>query len=291
MVNKMSEVKQYLTKDGNIFESLVELGGANPKEYDLKLLQAAEARVIKGTNKTLRTALNSLAGFKNMKNDGVKVKEVKDAEFDEYGLSDSFYTEQQMNTIRKAIDRYHEGYDIATPFQENGVIQLAKYELMMNELGAKIAQHPTKDDIASLKMIQDLHAKLNNDMKFTTRQSVGDANSEDMFTNAVVEYEKRFKEDYFAFEHIEDRDAMQDILIKFADRVVDFMKESPTYYHFKKKMSDELDLKPKDLDLVGRFTIEEFYDFLQINADRKMIQEKNDLTFDDNFKDRGEDSE
>lgn len=287
----MSEVKEYLTKDGQIFESLVELGGANPKDYDLKLLQAAEARVIKGTNKTLRTALNSLAGFKNMKNDGVKVKEVKDAEFDEYGLSDSFYTQQQINTIRRSIDRYHEGYDIATPFQENGVIQLAKYELMMNELGAKIAQNQTKDDITSLKSVQDLHAKLNNDMKFTTRQSVGDANSEDMFTNAVVEYEKRFKEEYFEFEHIEDRDAMQEILIKFADRVVDFMKESPTYYHFKKKMSDELDLKPKDLELIGRFTIEEFYDFLQINADRKMIQEKNDLTFDDTFKDRGDDDE
>ena len=284
----MSEVKQYLTKDGEIFESLVELGGANPKEYDLKLLQAAEARVIKGTNKTLRTALNSLAGFKNMKNDGVKVKEVKDAEFDEYGLSDSFYTPQQMNTIRRAIDRYHEGYDIATPFQENGVIQLAKYELMIAELGAKIAQHPNKDDISSLKMIQDLHAKLNNDMKFTTRQSVGDANSEDMFTNACIDYEKRFRGEYFAFEEVEDRDAMQDIMIKYADRIIDFMKESPTYFHFRKKIADELDVKPKELALIGLFTIEEFYDFLQINADRKMIQEKNDITFDDNFKDKGD---
>ena len=284
----MSELKKCITKDGETFETYVELGGANPKDYDLQILQTAEKRVLNGTNKTLRTALNSIGGMRNMKNEGVKVKDVKDAEFDEYGLSEAFYTAQQIATIRRAIDRYHEGYDIATPYQENGVIQLARYELMMRELEAKIAQSPNKDIIASLKMIQELHAKLNNDMKFTTRQSVGDANSEDMFTNACIDYEKRFRGEYFAFEEVEDRDAMQDIMIKYADRIIEFMKESPTYFHFRKKIADELDVKPKELALVGLFTIEEFYDFLQINADRKMIQEKNDITFDDNFKDKGD---
>jgi hypothetical protein len=284
----MSEVKQYLTKEGEVFETLVELGGANPKDYDLTLLQAAEARVIKGTNKTLQTALNSLSGFKNFKNDGVKVKDAKDAEFDEYGLSDSFYTQQQMNYIRSSIDKYRNGYDIATPYQETGVIQLAKFEWTITELGTKIAQNPKKDDIASLKMIQELHAKLSNDLKLTTRQSVGDANSEDMFTNACIDYEKRFRGEYFAFEEVEDRDAMQEVMIKYADRIVDFMKESSTYFHFRKKIADELDVKPKELKQIGLFTIEEFYDFLQINADRKMIQDKNDLTFDDNFKDKGD---
>ena len=56
----MSEGKQYLTKDGHVFESLVELGGANPKEYDLKLLQAAEARIIKGNKKTIRKKIKRL---------------------------------------------------------------------------------------------------------------------------------------------------------------------------------------------------------------------------------------
>jgi hypothetical protein len=161
----------------------------------------------------------------------------------------------------------------------------------MTELGARIAQNPNKEDIGNLKIVQELHAKLSNDLKLTTRQASGDANSEDMWANACVDYESRYRNAYFDFDEVEERDQLQEIIITNADKIFEYMSNSPTYYHFRKQIADNMDMKAAHLENIGLFTIEEFFDFLKINEDRKMIGERIESTFDESFVDAKGDDE
>lgn len=283
------DYQEFLSKDEQVFKTLVDIGEVDTKEYDLKTLLQAEKRVIRGTNKTMQSALNSITSLRqNQKQKSAKV-DIKDVEFDEYGLSPAFYSENQIKFIRQRIDNYHNGFDIATPYQQQGVIQLAKNEWTIAELQMKIAIEPSKEDIASLKIITEIHAKQSNDLKLTPRQANGDANSEDILSNVCIAYEDRYRNTAFEFSHIDERDRLEKIMIDNADKIVNLMSESKTYFHFKDALAKTVELKAGDVDEIGYFTIEEFFDFLKINEDRKMIADKNELTLDENFKDVGDD--
>lgn len=280
----MEEANQYLTEDGLIFETLLDIGKVNPKEHPLDLLKMAEVRVIRKTNKTFEAAVNSVKALKRGK--GKKSDENSNLEFDEYGLNEELYTLQQINFIRETIQSYYDAHDISTPYQKSGVIRLAKLECTINELEASVARSKHKDDISNLKSLQGMHKDLSDGLKLTTKQATEGSKGEDAFANACVAFEERFRNDTFNFENIELKDQLADIMIANAPRIMKLIDESPTYFHFKKALAETVKLKAADVDEIGYFTIEEFFDFRKINEDRGMIEAKNENTRDENFVDR-----
>lgn len=280
----MAEAKQYLTEDGLIFETLLDIGKVNPKDYPLELLQTAEVRVLRKTNKTFEAAVNSVKALKRGRSK--KSEDHSNLELDEFGLNEELYTPQQISFIRQTIQSYHDAHDISTPYQKSGVIRLAKLECTINELEATVAQNKHKDDISNLKNLQSMHKDLSDALKLQTKQANDGDKGEDAFANACIAFEERFRNDTFAFENIELKDRLQNIMIDNATRITKLIDSSPTYYHFKKALAETVGLKAGDVDEIGYFTIEELFDFRKINEDRGMIQAKNDNTLDPNFVDR-----
>ena len=278
-----TEVHEYLTKDGLIFRTIVDIGKVNPKDYTLELLQMAETRVMRGTNRTLETAINSIRSLKRGKK--VTMEGKSRFEFDEYGLNEALYTPQQIKFIKETIENYYDGYDISTPYQKSGIIRLAKLECNINELEASIAKKKDKEDINNLKMLTDMHSKLSDNLKLTTKQADGGEKDEDAFAKACIAFEERFRNATFEFENIEIKDKMSEIMIENAPIIMKLIDESPTFYHFKKALAGKAGLKPADVDEIGYFTIEELFEFKKINEDRAMINNKNENTIDPNFVD------
>ncbi|QJT70424.1 hypothetical protein [Microcystis phage MaeS] len=280
----MAEANSYLTEDGLIFETLLDIGKVNPKEYPLEVLEMAETRVNRGTNKTLQAAINSIKalkrGKKSLKDDSA------DQEFDEYGLNEELYTPQQIKFIRSTIQSYYDAHDIATPYQRSGVVRLAKLECSINEVEATIAKAKNKDDITNLKSLQSMHKDLSDALKLQTKQATEGTKGEDAFANACIAFEERFRNDPFEFENIELKDRLMEIMINNAPRIVKLIDESATYFHFKKALADTVALKAHDVNEIGFFTIEELFDFKKIYEDRNMIETKNENTRDDNFVDK-----
>jgi hypothetical protein len=280
----MAEANRYLSEDGQVFETLLDIGKVNPKEFPLELLLMAETRVTRGTNKTFQAAINSIKALK--RGNKKKTDDNANQEFDEFGLNEELYTAQQIKFIRDTIQSYYDAHDISTPYQKSGVIRLAKLECSINELEGTIAQAKNKDDISNLKSLQSMHKDLSDALKLQTKQATEGTKGEDAFANAVIAFEERFRNDPFEFENIEIKDRMMDIMINNAPRIMKLIDESATYFHFKKALAESAGLKPKDVNEIGFFTIEELFDFRKINEDRQMITNKNEFTRDDNFVDK-----
>lgn len=280
----MAEANRYLTEDGLLFETLLNIGKVNPKEYPLEVLEMAENRVNRGTNKTFQAAINSIKALK--RGNKKKADEAANYEMDEFGLNEELYTTQQIKFIKDTIQAYYDAHDISTPYQKSGVIRLAKLECNINELEATVAKSKNKDDITNLKNLQSMHKDLSDALKLQTKQATEGSKGEDAFANACIAFEERFRNDNFEFENIELKDKLTNIMIDNAPIIMKLIDESPTYYHFRKALADTIGMKPSDAEEIGYFTIEELFDFRKVNEDRKMIEFKNENTRDDNFVDR-----
>lgn len=281
----MEEANKYLTKDGLTFETILDIGKVNPKDYALHVLEMAETRVLRKTNKTFEAAINSVKSLKQgtgkKKND-----DNSNQEFDEYGLNDELYTPQQIKFIRETIQSYLDAHDISTPYQKSGIIRLAKLESNINELEVAVARKKHKEDINSMKELQTMHKNLSDALKLQTKQTTDNDKGEDAFANACIAYEERFRNDIFQFDNVELKDRMMNIMIDNAPRIMKLIDESPTYFHFRKALAESAGLRAVDASEIGYFTIEELFDFKKINEDRGMIDTKNESTRDDNFIDR-----
>lgn len=282
----MDKAREYLTQDGLVFKTLLEIGNVNPKQFPLELLEIAEQRVLKGTNKSLEAAVNSIKSLRRGGKKSSKIDESVNAELDEFGLNEELYSPQQIRFIREVIQSYYDAHDITTPYQKSGVIRLAKLECNINELEIAVAQTKNKDDITNLKSLTEMHAKMSENLKLTTRQATEGNKGEDAFANACIAFEERFRNSTFDFENIEIQDQMQEIMILNVNRIMKLIDDSATYYHFKKAMAESVGLKPNDINEIGYFTIEQLFDFKKINEDRGMIERKNENTRDENFVDR-----
>lgn len=282
----MAEANKYLTLDGLTFETILDIGKVNPKEYPLDLLKMAEVRVIRKTNKTFEAAVNSVKALRRGK--PKKNDENSDHEFDEFGLSEELYTSQQINFIRETIQNYYDGYDISTPYQKSGVIRLAKLECNINELEVAVARSKHKEDISNLKNLTEMHAKMSENLKLTTKQATEGDKGEDAFANACIAFEERFRNDTFQFDNVVLKDQLMNVMIDNVSRIMKLIDESPTYFAFRKTLAETVGLKANDALEIGYFTIEELFDFKKINEDRGMIENKNESTRDSNFVDREE---
>lgn len=281
----MAEANKYLTQDGLIFETLLDIGKVNPKEFDLEVLEMAETRVNRGTNKTFQAAINSIKSLKRG-NSKKKSEDISNLEYDEFGLNEELYTPQQISFIKDTIQAYYDAHDISTPYQKSGVIRLAKLECNINDLEVAVARTKHKDDITNLKNLQSMHKDLSDGLKLTTKQATDGDKGEDAFANACIAFEERFRNDTFEFENIELKDRLMNVLIDNAPRIMKLIDDSKTYYHFRKTLAEQIGLKPNDAVEIGYFTIEELFDFKKIHEDRKMIVTKNENTRDENFVDR-----
>ena len=273
----------YLTRDDKEFKTNVTLGKVNTKDYDLELLELAEQRVQKGTNKSVETALKSLVHLKKGKASIGRKTDPTELELDEFGLHPDLYTPQQMNMIKSIIEDYYATADVSTPFQKSGVVRLAKMQANITELEINVAKKMLKDDIEKLDKLNAMFLKLSDSLKLTTKQASDGAKGEDILSNACIAFEETFANDKFEFPSIELRDRLQEVLISKADKIVQLIGESKTYYHFKKALIENTGLEMSDAEDIGEFTIAELFDCFKIFEDRKMIEEKNEVTYDDSI--------
>ena len=220
--------QEYLTRDDKVFKTNVTLGKVNTKDYDLELLELAEQRVQKGTNKSVETALKSLVHLKKGKASIGRKSDPNELELDEYGLHPELYSPQQINLIRKIIESYYSTADVSTPFQQSGVIRLAKLEANIAEVEILVAKKKLKEDIEKLKELSTMHLKLSDSLKLTTKQAADGAKGEDVFANACIAFEETFANDKFDFPSIEIRDRLQEVVISKADQVVELIRTSKT---------------------------------------------------------------
>lgn len=277
-----SSINEYITHDGLVFKTLLDIGHVQTKEYDLEILEKAEGRVQRGTNKTLQAALNSLKSLKQSNK-----KSANGDEFDEFGLNDE-YTNNQKKFIRDTIQGYYDAHDISTPYQKSGVIRLSKLECTITELEVNVTKNKKKEDIESLQKLQAMHKSLSDALKLQTKQATDGDKSEDILANACIDYEARFSNDEFHFEDIEEKERLLELITVNADNVLQDIRESANYFAFKKRLVQKLDGKVSSVDNVGKITIEELFDCYRLWEDRKMIQSKIDSTIDTNFIDRGD---
>jgi hypothetical protein len=273
----------FLTRDDKEFKTNVTLGKVNTKDYDLELLELAEQRVQKGTNKSIETALKSLVHLKKGKASIGRKSDPNELELDEYGLHPDLYTPQQISLIKKIIESYYTTADVSTPFQQSGVIRLAKLEANIAEVEILVAKKKLKEDIDKLEKLNTMHLKLSDSLKLTTKQASDGAKGEDILSNACIAFEETFANDKFEFPSIELRDRLQEVLISKADLIVKLIGESKTYYHFKKALIENTGLEMSDAEDIGEFTIAELFDCFKVFEDRKMIEDKNATTYDDSI--------
>ena len=283
--------KEYLTEDDLVFKTMLDIGKVNPKEYPLKVLELAEKRVLRKTNKTFETAINSVKSLQ--RGSSKKKDDAIEYEVDEYGLSEELYSPSQIKFIRETIQSYYDAHTITTPYQKSGIIRLAKLECNINDLEVSVARSKHKEDINNMKELQKMHKELSDALQLQTKQAKEGDKGEDAFANAVIAFEERFQNDQFEFENIETKDKMSEIMINNADRITKLIDESKTYFAFRKAIAESAGLKAHEVNEIGYFTIEELFDFKKQQEDRSLIENKNEDARDPNFVDResGEEDE
>jgi uncharacterized protein YerC len=287
----LAKASDFLTKDDQIFKTILDMTGVNSKSYDLEQLLQAERRVHNGTNKTIKTALNSIASLKRgnkKESNNNSSKDIQNVEFDEFGLSEDIYTQQQIKFIRERIQDLQDNNNISSSYQRQGVIRMAKLESTITELEAlnAMSRGMDKDLMDNLKKANDMYAKVVSDMKLTPRQANDGEKGEDAFANAVIAYDEKFRFESFQFEDLERREGLAELIISNADKIVQLINGSSTFFHFKKSLAETVDLKAADIQEIGEFTIEDLFEFKKIHEDRKIVVAKNEFTRNPDFVDR-----
>ena len=187
--------QEYFTSDDQTFKTTVEMGGAVPRNYTLEELLTAEARVIRGTNKNLQTALNSIVKLKKHGKTKASAKLIKELSLDEYGLEAKFFSEQQILFIKKKIEEYEAVYDTSDPFSKETIVEMAKNRLKTAEVEMKML---TSDNPNFIKQKTDLRkdfSSMAGDLKILPSQKKTEDRSKGRTSLAeiVMRYEARKK--------------------------------------------------------------------------------------------------
>lgn len=185
------EIKSYVTSDGQVFKTTLDIGEVNPKEYSLDDLERAEKRVHKGTNKTLQTALNSIVHLRKGSKKKVTTASLKEVELDEYGLDPNLYTEFQIKFIHKKVKEFEAVYDASTPFAKETIIEMAKNRLKNAEVEAKMLN---SDNPTFIKQKTDLRkdfSSMAEDLKLLPKQKKEEDRSKNR--NSLAEMVRRYE--------------------------------------------------------------------------------------------------
>ena len=192
----MSNIPEYVTADNKLFKTTLELGDVNPKQFDLDILERAESRVLKGTNRSLRTALNSLGGLKKgSKKKTVNSAMIRDIELDEYGLDPALYSEAQINYIVKKVKEFRATYNHDTPFENETIIEMAKNRLKTAEVEAKMLNSDDEKLINQKTKLRTDFSSMAKDLKIKPDQKneQDKSKSRTSLAEMVLRYESRRK--------------------------------------------------------------------------------------------------
>lgn len=189
----MTEIRKYVTLDEEIFKTVVDIGDVDPKLFTLEHLTVAEKRVIKGTNKTLRAALNSTRSM--MQKNSKSSKKISQVELDEYGLDPSLYTEQQINFIHKKIKQFSDVYDVSSPFAYETIIEMAKNRLKTAEVEAKMIGSDNASHVRQKTDLRKDFSAMAQDLKMRPKDHKDQDKSKtrNSFTEMVRRYEARIR--------------------------------------------------------------------------------------------------
>lgn len=184
-------IKRYVTSDGEVFETTLDIGKVDCKLYTLYHLSIAEKRVHAGTNKTLQAALNSTKAIakKNQKSN----KNIEGAKFDEYGLDTSVYSERQLDFLRNKMEEFENVYEPSSPFEKESIGILASISLKMNEVRVKMITSDDQSYVRELKDLREMFSNIAGDLKLRPKdkKEVDKSKGRTSLAEIVMRYEAR----------------------------------------------------------------------------------------------------
>lgn len=183
------EIKSYVTSDEQVFKTTLDIGDVNPKLYTLYHLEMAEKRVIKGSNRNLKTALGSTRAL--AKKNQTSAKALSGADFDEFGLDPSVYTKKQIKFIHKKIEEFNGMYEASTPFEKETLGLMATTVLKMSEIKAKMISTDSEKYIKQLDSLRKMFSDMAGDLKARPKDKKDDDMSKSR--NSLAEMVRRYE--------------------------------------------------------------------------------------------------
>lgn len=184
-----NEIKSYVTSDGQVFKTTLDIGDVDPKLYTLNHLEMAEKRVIKGSNKNLKTALGSTRAL--AKKNQTTAKSLSDAQFDEYGLDPSIYTKKQIDFVHQKIREFEAQYESSTPFEKETIGMMAVTLLKITEIKAKMISSDSNNYVKQLKDLREMFSKMAEDLKLRPKDKKEEDRSKNR--NSLTEMVRRYE--------------------------------------------------------------------------------------------------
>lgn len=185
----MSEIKTFVTSDGQVFKTTLDIGEVDPKLYTLYHLEMAEKRVITGKNKSLKTALGSTRALAKKNQTSAKV--LAEADFDEYGLDPSIYTQKQINFVKGKIDEFEAQYESSTPFEKETIGMMAVTLLKITDIKAKMISSDNPSAIKNLKDLREMFSKMAGDLRLRPKDKKEEDRSKNR--NSLAEMVRRYE--------------------------------------------------------------------------------------------------
>lgn len=187
------EIKTYVTKDGKVFKTTLDIGEVDPKLYTLEHLEVAEKRVHRGTNRNLKGALGSTRAL--MQKNRTRPSAFKGSKFDEYGLDKSIYSEEQIEYVHEKIKEYEEDYESSTPFEKDTIANMAKTSLKLNQLEAKMMQSDDKKIVDQYTSLRREFSNMAGDLKHRPKDQKNEdlSKSRTSLSQIVFNYENRIR--------------------------------------------------------------------------------------------------
>lgn len=183
------EIKSYVTSDEQVFKTTLDIGEVDPKLYTLYHLEMAEKRVIKGSNKSLKTALGSTRAL--AKKNQVSTRNVSEAGYDEYGLDPSIYTEKQIEFVKNKIEEFENIYQSATPFEKETIGMMATILLKITEIKARMISVDSDKYVKQLKDLREMFSKMAEDLKLRPKDKKEEDKSKNR--NSLTEMVRRYE--------------------------------------------------------------------------------------------------
>jgi len=183
------ELKTYVTSDGQVFKTTLDIGDVNPKLYTLYHLEMAEKRVIAKKNKSLQTALGSTRALAKKNQTSAKV--LSEVQFDEYGLDPSVYTKKQIDFVHNKIKDFEGTYESSTPFEKETIGMMAATLLKINEVKAKMISTDNEKYVKQLKDLREMFSKMAEDLKLRPKDKKEEDRSKNR--NSLAEMVRRYE--------------------------------------------------------------------------------------------------
>ncbi|WP_257064292.1 hypothetical protein [Priestia megaterium] len=183
------ELKTYVTSDGQVFKTTLDIGDVNPKLYTLYHLEMAEKRVIAKKNKSLQTALGSTRALAKKNQTSAKV--LSEVQFDEYGLDPSIYTKKQIDFVQNKIKEFEATYESSTPFEKETIGMMAGILLKINEVKAKMISTDNEKYVKQLKDLREMFSKMAEDLKLRPKDKKEEDRSKNR--NSLAEMVRRYE--------------------------------------------------------------------------------------------------